>query len=61
MARVVGFIEGKKIECRNCGAKIEYYNNDVIKRFINFALTGYDDYYLIRCPNCNKEIEVPHT
>jgi len=59
MAKVTGFDKSKK-QTRthsDCGAIIEYYDNEVKYKQISDYGGGSDRYGHLECPNCKKTIQ----
>jgi len=47
----------KRITCRDCGALIEYFPNEVESRVENEPYGGGTDmYHYLTCPNCGKQM-----
>lgn len=48
----------RKATCRNCGAKLEFYQNDVKYVSLSSMCESDGGYNAIRCPECKREIKV---
>ena len=59
MAKVIRIDKGqaKFITHSECGAVIEYFENEVVKKIENEPYGGGTDvYHYLTCPNCGKEM-----
>lgn len=60
MAKVIGqdTSVAKRVSCKGCGTRIEYYENDV-KSFVHHDYGGGSDTYrYINCPGCDNKVYV---
>jgi DNA-directed RNA polymerase subunit RPC12/RpoP len=60
MAEVIGEdpTAGKEISCRGCGARVRYYQKDMVWR-TSYDYDGSSDRYsIVKCPRCEHEIHV---
>jgi hypothetical protein len=48
--------QAKRITHQECGAVLEYFQNEVKSRMVSDYGGGRDAYYYIICPHCNKEV-----
>lgn len=61
MARVIRISKEVELEVTHnrCGAVIGYYPKEVEPRTVGDYGGGSDTHYVIICPNCKYEVEVP--
>lgn len=58
MARVIGQSKEKQCICNHCGARIEFFQKDIL-RYMSSDYSGSKDVVTyIMCPQCTTEINV---
>lgn len=59
MAKVIKIdkAKAKRITHDECGAVIEYFEKEVVKKWIKDYGGGSDEYSHLTCPNCGKVIQ----